>query len=134
MPVTPAAGETVRDLQLLDEEFMRTIRQRDPEHLGEFFYSEDSQMLAAGHPPVLGRTAICDYWRKLFSRGLVDLKIETTQYEAERELACGVGRYAMTMETHPGMIHTEKGKYVVVYRRQPDGRWRALVESFSDNG
>lgn len=133
MPTDTALEATTRDLQLLDDEFMRSVRQRDPERLVNLFYAPEALLLAPGQPPVSGRPAILDFWQQLFGSGLVDVKLETNLWETEHELACGVGRCTLTLETHPGMLRVDKGKYVVVYRRQPDGHWRAIVDSFSMN-
>jgi len=132
MPTT-VLDATTRDLQLLDDEFTRSIRQRNPERLVELFYAPDAQLQAPGRPPIFGRPAILEYFRQAFESGLIDLKLETSQFEAEHDLACSIGRYAMTVETHPGLLHTENGKYTVVFRRQGDGHWRAIVDSFSSN-
>ena len=123
-----------RELQLLDEELMRCVRLRDARRLVETLYAPDAQIHAAGRPPVQGTGALLDFWILSFRDGLVDAKFETSQFEMEHELACGIGRYSFTLERHPGILHTEKGKFVSVYRRQADGRWRALICSLSANG
>ncbi len=133
MPISTVLDATTRDLQLLDEEFTRCIRHRDPERLVELFYASDAQLQVPGRAPIFGRAAILAYFHQAFESGLIDLKLESNQYEAEHDLACAVGRYAKTVETHPGLLHTEEGKYTVVFRRQGDGHWRAIVDSFSSN-
>lgn len=133
MPGATALDPIVRDLQSLDEEFIRSVRQRDSERLVELFYAEDAQLFVAGRPPILGKEAIHEFWMALFRSGLVDVRLETSQFEIDRAMAYGTGRYALTMETHPGLLNTEQGKYVVVYRRLADGRWRVVVDSFSSN-
>ncbi|MGJ5813425.1 YybH family protein [Paludibaculum fermentans] len=133
MPGAVALDPSARDLQLLDEELMRSVRQRDSERLVELFYAEDAQLQIAGRPAIQGKEAIHEFWMALFRSGLVDVRLETSQFEVDRTIAYGVGRYALTMETHPGLLHTEQGKYLVVYRRLADGRWRAVADSFSSN-
>ena len=120
-----------RDLQLLDEELMRNVRLRDPERLVDAFYAPEAKVLAHGLATISGRPAIREYWNSMFHAGLVDVRLETGQFETEHDLAYGMGRYTHTIETHPGLLNIEKGTHLAVYRRQPDGCWRALVESFS---
>ncbi len=134
MPGGTALEANTRDLQLLDEEVMRSVRQRDPERLVEIFYAPDAQVHIHGHSPIIGKPALLEFWVSMFHSGLVDLKVETNQFEMEHDLAYGLGRYWLTRETHPGMLYTEAGKCLVVYRRQPDGHWRAVVESRSADG
>ncbi|MBN9657737.1 MAG: nuclear transport factor 2 family protein [Acidobacteria bacterium] len=131
MPGTMALDPTVRDLQSLDEDLMRSVRQRDSDRLVELFYAEDAQLLMAGRPAIQGKEAIHEFWVALFRSGLVDVKLETSRIEVDRNFAYGVGRYALTMETHPGLLQTEPGKYLVVYRRLADGRWRVMAGCFS---
>jgi ketosteroid isomerase-like protein len=107
------------------------VRQRDSDRLVELFYAEDAQLLMAGRPAIQGKEAIHEFWVALFRSGLVDVKLETSRIEVDRNFAYGVGRYALTMETHPGLLQTELGKYLVVYRRLAEGRWRVMVDCFS---
>lgn len=133
MPEAVAVDPNFRDLQSLEEELVRSIRQRDSERLVEIFYAEDAQLFFGGRSPIQGKEAIHDFWVALFRAGLVDVKLENRQFETDRNIAYGVGRYALTMETHPGLLHKELGKYVVVYRKRSDGRWRAVIDCFSSN-
>jgi ketosteroid isomerase-like protein len=122
---------SIRDLQLLDEEFTRSIRLRDVSRLVELFYALDAQLQVPGVPPVDGAEAIKRYYAKAFETGLIDLRRESHQFEAENGLACAIGRYSRTCETQPGLLHTGHGHYIAVYRRQDDGRWRAIADSLS---
>jgi uncharacterized protein (TIGR02246 family) len=122
---------TTRDLQLLDEEFTRSVRLRDITRLVDLFYAPDAQLQVPGQPSVSGRPAIVRFFTCAFERGLIDIRRETNQFECEHDLACAIGRYSITRETQPGLLHTEKGHYTVVYRRQDDGHWRAIADSSS---
>lgn len=124
-----ALDASTRDLQLLDEEFTRSIRLRDVSRLVDLFYAPEAQLLTAGHMPFHGRDAIRGYYTRAFESGLIDFRRETNQFEAEHDLACAIGHYWLTRETLPGLLHTEQGHYTVVYRRQPDGHWRAIADS-----
>lgn len=128
MPAT-ALDACTRDLQLLDEEFTRSIRLRDVSRLVELFYAPDAQLLAPGRDALRGRDAIRGYYARAFETGLIDFRRETNQFESEHDLACAIGHYWLTRETLPGLLHTEQGHYTVVFRRQPDGHWRAIADS-----
>lgn len=130
MPMTILDAST-RDLQLLDEEFARSVRLRDVSRLVELFYAPDAQLQVPGCLPINGREAIERYYRKAFESGLIDFRRETNQFEAEHDLACAIGRYTRTCETQPGLLHTDRGQYTVVFRRQGDGHWRAIADSSS---
>lgn len=126
-----ALDSTTRDLQLLEEEFMRCIRRRDAERLVETFYAPDAELQAPGRPLANGRAAILAWFRQEYDNGLIDLRREANHFEAEQSLACASGRFQLTRETHPGILCTKEGHYTVVFRRQGDGHWRAVIDSFT---
>ena len=39
------------------------------------------------------------------------------------------GDFSMTMNDKKGKPQTEKGKYVVVWQKQADGKWKALIDA-----
>jgi ketosteroid isomerase-like protein len=123
-----ALDSTTRDLQLLEEEFVRCIRRRDPERLVETFYAPDAELQAPGHPVVNGREAILAWLRREFENGLIELRREANHFEAEHSLACASGRFTLTRETQPGILCTKEGCFTSVFRRQPDGHWRVVID------
>jgi ketosteroid isomerase-like protein len=127
MPFLALDG-TARDLQLLEEEFVRCIRRRDPERLVEIFYAPDAELQAPGSPAVYGREAILAWLRREFDNGLMELKREANHFEAEHSLACASGRFILTRETQPGILFTVEGSFTSVFRRQLDGHWRVVID------
>ncbi len=123
-----ALDSTTRDLQLLEEEFVRCIRRRDSERLMETFYAADAELQAPGAPAMSGREAILGWLRAQFDNGLIELKREANHFEAEHSLACASGRYSLTRETQPGILCTTEGAFTSVFRRQPDGHWRVIID------
>jgi ketosteroid isomerase-like protein len=97
----------------------------------DLFYAPDAQLQVPGRAPIVGRDAIKNFYAKSFENGLIDFRRETNQFEAEHDLACSIGRYSCTRETQPGLLHTEHGHYLVVFRRQGDGHWRAIADNSS---
>lgn len=130
MPVT-ALDASTRDLQLLDEEFMRSIRRRDPQRLVDIFFTPDAVLLAPGHPACAGRDAIRAWLHASFDSGLIDIRLETNQYECEHDLACSTGRYSLTLESQPGILHSSPGSFLIAFRRQFDGHFRAFAAALS---
>ncbi len=54
----------------------------------------------------------------------------TTQVEVARsgDIAYETGTYALTSTDKKGKATTSKGKYVVVWKKQPDGKWKAAAD------
>jgi ketosteroid isomerase-like protein len=133
MPTIAALDSSVRELVSLTEEFVRCLRQRDAERLAASYYASDSIIHVPGAASREGLDEVKSFWLEMFQSGLIDCRREATRIETEHELAWCAGRYCMTMETQPGILQVERGKYLSVYRRQPDGCWRVVAESLSRN-
>jgi ketosteroid isomerase-like protein len=117
------AARIIRDM---DEEFMRNVRARDVNRLVEQFYADDARLLPPGQLELTGKAAILQGWNVFFATGLEALELDTHHVDASGELAYGVGTYRLTMA---GTV--SRGKYVVVYRRRPDGSYRAVADIFN---
>ncbi|MCX6635202.1 MAG: DUF4440 domain-containing protein, partial [Acidobacteria bacterium] len=44
------------------------------------------------------------------------------------DVAYSHGTYAMTMNDAKGKPVNDKGKFVTVYRKQPDGKWKVVAD------
>ncbi len=125
-PATGSSQDIARQIRALDTEFMKHARAKDAAALTEAFYAEDAQMLAPGTPLIRGKAAIRDFWTAFMQVTGPEVTIETQHVEASGELAYGVGRY-------DGEIAgaRQQGKYVVVFRRQADGGYKAIADIFN---
>lgn len=131
MPVVTALEPVTRELQQIEESLIRGLRQRLPQQLAAKFYARTARVLIPGRKPVEGPTAITQFWQAMFSAGLIDVRFESQHIDAEHELGYGSGTFLATFETQPGILRSDRGSYLTVYRRQTDGSWRALEQSLS---
>ncbi|HET8547372.1 MAG TPA: DUF4440 domain-containing protein [Bryobacteraceae bacterium] len=122
----PAPFDAARSIRDMDEEFMRNVRARDVNRLVEQFYADDARLLPPGRPELTGKAAILEAWNAFFQSGLEALDLDTHHVEASGELAYGAGTYRLIMNGT-----ATRGKYVVVYRRRPDGAYRAVADIFN---
>jgi ketosteroid isomerase-like protein len=65
--------------------------------------------------------------------GLEGIDLETTVTASAGDLAYGRGRYTLSMSPAGGEPIEDVGKYVVVYRRQPNGSWQAVADIFNSD-
>ncbi len=114
-------------IQAMDREFMANLEAKDVVKLVESFYAEDARLLPPNHPPVEGRKAILEMWKGFLAGGVKSLALNTTYIELSGNLAYGVGQYTLHAEGE------QQGKYIVVYRRDRSGTWRAVADMFSSN-
>jgi ketosteroid isomerase-like protein len=125
--MSPATTQDVaRQIRALDAEFMRLANAKDAAGLTEAFYAEDAHLLPPNAPIVTGKAAIRDFWKAFMQVTGTDVVLDSYEISAAGDLAYGVGRWSGTIQG----AH-QKGKYVVVYRRQADGGYKAIADIFN---
>lgn len=120
-------------IRRLDQEFMRAAAAHDAGALVEAFYAKEAVLLPPNRPALEGRDGIRQMLQGLMDGGLTSMKLETTSIASAGDLAYGRGRYSLSMQPPGGASVTDVGKYVVVYRRQSGGAWRAVADIFNSD-
>lgn len=95
-------------------------------------YTEDAIVMPPDTPAVQGWDAIKSY---ILTEGTVlDFKIQMLEIEGEGDLAYVRGTYAMTVML-PGASGPTKGtgKYIEIWRKQPDGSWKVIRDIFNSD-
>ncbi len=126
-------SEVAAIIRAMDEQFVRNVKANDANRLVEDFYAEDARLMPPNQPVLQGKAAIRGLW-SAFLPAIVEMTLDTTHVDASGDLAYGVGQYTMKLTPPGGQPSEDRGKYTVVYRRQPDRSWRAVVDMFSSNG
>jgi uncharacterized protein (TIGR02246 family) len=130
---TANRDDVAKIIHAMDEEFMRNLAARDIKQMTANFYAEDAQFLPANHPAIVGRLAIQQAFEALLATGLQKLVLRTDKIVVAGDFAYGIGRHQMTIKTAAGPEVHDEGKYLVVYRRQQDGQWRAVADMFNSD-
>jgi ketosteroid isomerase-like protein len=86
------------------------------------------------HPLVSGKAAIQAFLQGLMDAGATAIRLDTQRIAATGDLAWGRGAYTLSMTPPGGAPVVDTGKYVVCYRRQPGGAWRAAADIFNSDG
>jgi len=82
-------------------------------------YTEDAMAFPANSESVKGRAALQKLWQSVLDSGIAAFELNTTEVEADGNLAYEVGTYAM--KTKDGNV-ADRGKYCVVWKRV-NGQW-----------
>lgn len=93
-------------------------------------YAADGKLLTAAAELISGRREIEAYWRAGIGIGLSAVELEASDVQVVGSLAIEVGRYVLALE-RDGAGTADRGKYLVLHRRQPDGSWRRAIEVFN---
>lgn len=124
------AGVAIRKL---DEALMKAASARNAAALVRAFYAPGAVLMPPGHPVVEGTAAIQGFFQGLLDSGFQSIKLETTAVDAAGDLAYSRGRYTLSLTPPGGAPVEDIGKYIVVYRRQPGGAWRAVGDIFNSD-
>lgn len=93
-------------------------------------YAEDATMLVSDRPPIQGRKAIEDCLRNYAAAGLGLSPVEPVAIVSNGDIGCCAGTYLFRMPSECGGAMVGRGKFVTVLRRQRDGSWKAVIDSF----
>lgn len=91
-------------------------------------YTDDAALLPPNAQVLRGRQAIEGFWSAARQAGLRDPVLKTASVDHSGELACEIGSYTLKIQPEGGEATTDKGKYVVVWKRQADGSWKLAVD------
>jgi len=114
----------------LDADWLKAVVAKDAT-LTTSFYADGASLFAPGAPLATGKEAIQKAWAGLMGTPGFALTFETTKIEVSRagDLAYDLGEYQLTTNDKKGKPQTVRGKYVVVWGKQPGGAWKALVDA-----
>jgi ketosteroid isomerase-like protein len=87
------------------------------------FYSPDTTLMLPHRPAIRGADSLPAVFSELKRAGLGDWRIEPNRIEQFGDTALEYGTYSFLMRQQNGTDVAERGKYLVVWRRQTDGRW-----------
>ncbi len=97
-----------------------------------FYYTEDAKVLIPGMPILEGRDALKAAFASMGT--IVDEKWSSLSIEGRGDLAYEQGTYSVTT-IPPGMSApmTEKGKFIVVWKKQADGTWKVARDIWNSD-
>ncbi len=115
------------DVDTLNATLVQALEKGDSGLLASV-YSPDARLLPPGSDMATGQ-GIQAYWQHVMDLGVTGGRLETVSLEDRGDLAVEVGRYEMSV----GSDVVDKGKYVVIHRRQPDGEWKYDVDIWNSD-
>jgi uncharacterized protein (TIGR02246 family) len=125
---TRAADEAT--LRALIKDWSASAQAKDPAKFASF-YAEDAIVMLAGAPDFKGISAIREGITGMMQDPAFALSFEADNVVVARagDLAYETGTYSLTMPGPDKKPVTEKGHYVVVWRKGTDGAWKAVIDA-----
>jgi ketosteroid isomerase-like protein len=122
------SSDVARVITAMSEVFVRRFNAGELDELVEGFYAEDASLLPPDHEMVSGRLEVRAALQGMVEAGMGDVSMETVKVEASGDLAYRIGRYSLGRPT------ADRGKFIEVHRRQPDGSFRCVADIFNSDG
>jgi len=93
-------------------------------------FADDASLLPPNAPVAAGKEAIRTVWSELVERPGLSQSTEATTVEVSSrgDLGYAVGTYESTWNDPEGNRVTDRGKWVAVYKKQPDGTWKCVLD------
>jgi uncharacterized protein (TIGR02246 family) len=97
-------------------------------------FAEDAWQMPPNNPALVGREAIRAYWRQALTWGKWAFTLQVQKVDVSGPLAVERGKYVLKFiagpAAPPGMPSFEDhGNYLVHWRREADGQWRAVADA-----
>ena len=116
---------TTRDeIAAFNARFAKALTDQDVDRLVGL-YTDGARLLFHGMSMVQGRSEIEAMFRKDLEERPISIRFESDEVFEGGALVVDVGRY---------VTPDDRGKYVVVYQRQPDGTLKLAVDSATSDG
>jgi uncharacterized protein (TIGR02246 family) len=95
-------------------------------------YTDDAVSMPNNGPMLKGKPAIRQYYEAMMSMGMKFTQVDfvTSDVQVGGTYAYQLGTYTMTIDMG-GMMINDRGKFLTVYERGADGRWRVKVETWN---
>jgi ketosteroid isomerase-like protein len=113
-------------------EFVAKFAAKDSAGLGQLF-TDDIVAFPPNENKVAGRENVQSMWKGWIDAGLTDLTLEALQVEESGNLAYEEGTYSIKIPGSDGKTTSEAGKYVVVWKKGDDGKWRMHRDIWNAN-
>jgi ketosteroid isomerase-like protein len=134
-------SKTATDRQGIDighEKFVAAFRAGDTATLVSLLTS-DVVFLPPNEAPVIGKASAKAWLERFFSTlKVIDFGVLTSEQQREvivsgdLSVECGAFKWSIAPIAGGEAIH-EEGKFVAIWRREPDGTWRILRDIWNSN-
>jgi ketosteroid isomerase-like protein len=130
-PDTRAADEsTIRDL---DAQWSKAAGANDVDGTVSY-YSDDASVLPPNAPIATTKEAIRAAWASILVPGAsVSWQPSKVEVTHSSDLAYAMGSYESSSKDSRGKLVEDKGKYVEVWKKQADGKWKTVADIFNSD-
>ncbi|HXJ86508.1 MAG TPA: DUF4440 domain-containing protein [Candidatus Binatia bacterium] len=96
-------------------------------------YGPDALVLRSNTPPIRGAAAVREFFFGALDAGLGDVEFDPMRVDVVGELAYEAGRCKALIPSAAGKRREERGKYLWVLQKQPNGEWKVVADCWSSD-
>jgi uncharacterized protein (TIGR02246 family) len=136
---TAPAGLSAADeaaIREADQAFAKAASASDASALTAF-YASDAVLMPPGSPALKGSEAIGKFWSTMTSSVTGPFELKTTAVDGRGDLGFSTGEYTLTLTPRKAgakPMPAEHGKYLGIMKKQPDGSWKLIYDTWNTNG
>jgi ketosteroid isomerase-like protein len=133
---TPAGGAALSRAETavrkMTQDWAQACNTKQLDDLVEL-YSTDALVLRPNSPAVRGAQAIREFFFAALDSGLGEAELDALRTEVFGDIAYEAGRCKTLVPVAVGKRREERGKYLMIFGRQPGGDWKILADSWSSD-
>ena len=134
-PAPDTRDADMRAVKDVEAAWGKDVATKDPEKFAGYF-ADDGSALYPGMPVLNGKQAIKNAMAPFMADPNFSLAFQGARAEASKggDMVYTQGTYTATM-TNPKTKKpmTDKGKYLTIYRKQPDGSWKVAADAYNSD-
>ncbi|MCU1272687.1 MAG: Ketosteroid isomerase-like protein [Bryobacterales bacterium] len=118
-----------RAIRDLDAEWAKAAAEKNVDQVMTS-YADDASMFVPNEPIAMGKPAIRVEWTKMTSNPGYALSFSPSRVDVAKagDMAYEFGVYSLMLTGPDGKPINDRGKYVVVWKKQPDGKWKVVAD------
>jgi ketosteroid isomerase-like protein len=125
-----ADAQTIKDL---DAQWAKTAASHDVDGTVAY-YSDDASVMPPNAPAVSDKQAIRAGWAAMMGPGTdVTWQASKVVVASSGDMAYAAGSYTATMKDAQGNPVNDHGKYMEVWKKQADGKWKAVEDIWNSD-
>jgi len=128
----PGGAKADDQLRSLDAKLGQAIDAKDASAVAAF-YADDAILMPTAEPVVRGKTAIAEEWKHILAIPAFqnESKLGGVVVASGGDLAYTYGSYRSRLMGEDGKLVMEPGKWLTIWKKQPDGGWRIAVDTYN---
>lgn len=132
MGQTAKMSKAAQAIRAADQAWSQAAQNKDLDKTLSF-YADDASVLPFNEPIATGKDQIKQVWSSLMAKPGFSLTFAPTKIDVAKsdDLAYEVGTFELKMNDAQGNPATIPGKYVVAWKRQSKGEWKAELDIFN---